>query len=145
MKKILFVSGVLLISIAGAFAQGQKKNAQATPQSRVELRKANKSQMGPEERATLRTQRLDKIVQLNSEQKAKVRAIYLKEAQQNQDRARLRHSAQKEIQAILTADQNHSLEMANQEMMNAMRERRSVERSELKAAPQKMPADAAAK
>lgn len=142
MKKILFVSGLLLTGIAGAFAQGQKINKTPVPQNRVELRKANKSRMTPEERAALRTRRLDKIVRLSSEQKAKVQAIYLQEAQQNQDRMELRRSTHKEISSILTADQNHALETANQEKMAKMRERRSLQRSELKAAPQKTPDNA---
>lgn len=135
MKKILFVSGLIFLGTVAAFAQEQQMNATQAPQNRVTLRKAERNSMSPEQRAEFQTKRLDKTVTLTEEQKARVKAVYLKEAQQNQDRVALRQSTQKEIKSILTTDQNQILEAANKEKMAKMRERRALHRSELKAAP----------
>ena len=73
--------------------------------------------------AEKRTERLDKIVGLNADQKVKVHAIYLNQAKETQERMSVRKEDQKEIKSILNANQNQKLEEAKKAKTDNMKVR----------------------
>lgn len=118
MKNKIIVLGIALLGyVTVSFAQ--EKRAQQ-PRQRSEVRAQNKT---PEQMAEQRTQRLDKIVSLTSDQKQKAHHIYLKQAKETKERMAVRKEDQKEIESILTAEQNQKMEEAKQQKMDRMKTR----------------------
>lgn len=132
MKKILLSAGVIIIALAAgsSFAQQKTNTATTTQQStqatsRQEVRKAKMQNMTPEQMAQMRTDRINKDVNLTKDQEAKVHAIFLKEAQQNKGRMAERKATQEQLRAVLNKDQAQKLDEIKKERMNKMREQRT--------------------
>ena len=109
-----------MFSTATMFAQQQTASAQ---QTRVTSSHLQRKHLSPEEIAKVRTSRLDKVVSLQADQKDKVYAIYLKEAQAAKDRAARNDEARNEIKSVLNEEQNTRLTEYQKERMDKMRQR----------------------
>lgn len=79
----------------------------------------------PEQIADKRTQRLDKAVGLNADQKERIHAIYLQQAKESKERVSVRKDDQKEIKSILSPEQNQKLKEMKQERMEKMSDRQN--------------------
>lgn len=140
MKKIFFVAGIALIGLGAAFAQDKKQAVPATTtqqESSVKsARTTNARKINPEKIAEIRTTRLNNEVTLTDDQKKKVNAVFLAEAQSNQGRAAMREETGKQLKAILSAEQNKKMEAVQAERNQKMQERRAM-KAEPVAAPGK--------
>lgn len=132
MKKILFVTGICLFSTFELLAQSNVELP--ANQTQTQERTKERAQRSPDEIATMRTTRLDKIVELNEEQKTKIKAIFLKEAQENKGRAMQNKETHKAIESILTETQIEKLKAVKQERMERIKSRKA-QREGLKTAP----------
>lgn len=139
MKKILFVAGIALAGFSAAWAQEIKQNTQSqqgeVKQSRA-VDNARMSRIDPETMAQRKTERLNKELSFTEEQKQKVHAVFLKEAQENKGRAVQHKETDEQLKAIFTAEQNQKYEALKERRKQAMTEGVVPARSaELKTAP----------
>ena len=113
MKRKILVLGIAFLGYY-TISYAQERKMQQPVRQRTEMRA---QKMSPEQMAEKRTERLDKIVGLNADQKVKVHAIYLNQAKETQERMSVRKEDQKEIKSILSADQNQKLQEVKKERM----------------------------
>ncbi len=143
MKKVLFVAGVALIGFSAAFAQDIQQSPQAqvkqgeAKQSRAAAdNTANVNRLEPETIAQRKTERLNKELSFTEDQKQKVHAIFLKEAQENKGRGVLRQETDSQLKAIFTAEQNQKYEALKERRKQALSEGYVPSRAaDVKAAP----------
>lgn len=127
MKKILFISGIVLMAGFAAFAQKQNNIQQKDRSTQQQL----KRNVTPNQIAEKRTQRLDKDVQLSPEQKIQVKEVYLKQAELQKERVAIRKESRNEVENILTAEQQAKYDQLKKARMEEMKDRR-IERKETK-------------
>lgn len=130
MKKILFVAGVTVIGLSAAFAQNVKqaesvKSARTSSpgQARVGERTA------PEAAAQRRTDRLDKELSLNAEQKKKVYDLFLQESKENQGRLVQNQELDEQLKSIFNEEQKQKYETMKAERKQMMEQRIQSPRS----------------
>lgn len=142
MKKALIVAGVALAGFTAAFAQDIKQKpaaqAQAAPTTHmraVDIDKATR-RVEPETIAQRKADRLDKELSFSAEQKQKVQALFLKEAQENKGRARYNKETDEQLKAIFTAEQRQKYETMKNQRKQEITERAVQSRAaDLKKAP----------
>lgn len=112
MKKLFFAAGILLAGLGVVYAQS-KITAPTDQQAVKQVDRIDKAERktDPKVMADRKTMRLEQTVQLSPEQKEKVHAIYLNEAQQLQGRAVLRKETQESVRKVLTAEQIQKMDM----------------------------------
>ncbi|MFA6056974.1 MAG: hypothetical protein WC756_02155 [Taibaiella sp.] len=134
MKKILFVAGVTIIGLSAAFAQDVKQTPQAkTTQASPTLRARNVERFSPEVAAQKRTDRLDKELTLNADQKKKVYDLFLKESKEKQGRLVQNQEVDEQLKGIFNKEQNQKYEAMKSERKQMMQERvKSIRSAELK-------------
>jgi protein CpxP len=136
MKKLLFAAGITVLGLTAVFAQDKKQTpAQVSQAQEKKPRTASAGRAAPEKIAEIKTNRLDRQVSLNEDQKKKVYDIYLKEAQAAQGRAAQHDETEVQLKTILTADQHQKYETVKAEKKQQLLERRSEKQSEQKPAP----------
>lgn len=128
---MLVVAATVLIA---SIAIGQHKNTQKETQV-AKVERSATVKVNPELMAQRRTERLDKSLALDAEQKKQVNAIFLKQAQEQGQRAAHNEQTEKEIKALLTDHQIQRFDemKANQKAM--MLERSAQKRGETKMSP----------
>lgn len=143
MKKVLLVAGVALIGFSAAFAQ----DIQQSPQAQVKQAEAKQSRAAvdnttsvkrvePETIAQRKTERLNKELSFTEDQKQKVHAVFLKEAQENKGRSVQKQETDNQLKAIFTAEQNQKYEALKERRMQALSEGYAPARAaDLKTAP----------
>lgn len=142
MKKILFVAGVTIIGLSAAFAQDVKQTPQQakTTQASPTLRARNVEKFSPEVAAQKRTDRLDKELTLNADQKKKVYDLFLKESKEKQGRLVQNQELDEQLKSIFNKEQNQKYEAMKSERKQLMQERvKSIRSAELKS-PTPVPA-----
>lgn len=135
MKKILFVAGVTIIGLSAAFAQDVKQTPQVrtTQQASPTLRARNVERFSPEVAAQKRTDRLDKELTLNTDQKKKVYDLFLKENKEKQGRLVQNQELDEQLKSIFSKEQNQKYEAMKSERKQMMQERvKSIRSAELK-------------
>jgi periplasmic protein CpxP/Spy len=134
MKKILFVAGVTIIGLSAAFAQDVKQTPQVkTTQASPALRARNIQRLSPEVTAQKRTDRLDKELTLNADQKKKVYDLFLKESKEKQGRLVQNQELDGQLKSIFNKEQNQKYEALKSEKKQVMQQRfQSTRSAELK-------------
>jgi opacity protein-like surface antigen len=130
MKKILFVAGITVIGLSAAFAQDvkQAEPAKATRTS-MPARPRVGEKISPEDAAQRRTDRLDKELSLNADQKKKVYDVFLKESKENQGRMVQNQEVDKQLKSIFNEQQNQKYEAMKTERRQMMQQRVQTARS----------------
>lgn len=134
MKKILFVAGVTIIGLSAAFAQDvkQAESVKATRSSST-VRARVGEQASPEDVAKKRTERLDKELSLNADQKKKVYDLFLKESQERQGRLVQNDELDEQLKGIFNEEQKQKYETMKIERKQMMQQRiQSTRSAELK-------------
>lgn len=134
MKKILFVAGVTIIGLSAAFAQDVKQ-AEPVKSSRTsfQARPRVSEKISPEDAAQRRTDRLDKELSLNTDQKKKVYDIFLKESKENQGRLVQNAEVDEQLKTVFNEEQNQKYEALKSERKQMMQQRiQSTRSAELK-------------
>ncbi|RYU82796.1 DUF4890 domain-containing protein [Hymenobacter persicinus] len=148
MKKILLLLAAFSLSAAAASAQTMTTKVK----EKAKHEHAGRAQKTPEQRADHMTQRLTKSLSLTADQSAKVRQLYLAQAQQKQaNRAKYatappadkaaHHAAMKadraqfdaQLKQILTADQYAKLAQQRAERMEKHKQGLGARKDKLKA------------
>lgn len=130
MKKILFVAGVTIIGLSAAFAQDVK---QAEPTKSTRTSYPARARVGekttPEAAAQRRTDRLDKELSLNAEQKKKVYDLFLQESKEKQGRLVHNQELDEQLKGIFNEEQKQKYESLKAERKQLMEERIQSPRS----------------
>lgn len=117
MKKIILMAGIALFTSTIGFAQS---SGRVINRSTVKAQKVGN--FDPNQVADKRTERLDKIVSLTPEQKEKVRAIYLKDAENRKERVAANSNTQAEVESTLNDEQKHKLDEVKKQRMEKMKD-----------------------
>lgn len=134
MKKLFFAASILIAGLGAVYAQS-KVEAVKPQQSVKQMDRAMKAErkMDPKMVADRKTDRLEKAVQLSPEQKQKVHAIYLEEAQQVQGRATLRKATNENIRQVLHPEQIQKMDaeqaIRKEHKKAAMESRKSTQKA----------------
>jgi opacity protein-like surface antigen len=134
MKKILFVASITVIGLSAAFAQDVK---QAEPVKATRTSSPARARVGenvsPEDAAQRRTDRLDKELSLNADQKKKVYDVFLKESKEKQGRLVQNQEVDDQLKSIFNEQQNQKYEAMKMERKQMMQQRiQSARSAELK-------------
>lgn len=134
MKKILFVAGVTIVGLSAAFAQDvkQAEPVKSTGTS-MPARARVTDRISPEEAAQKRTDRLDKELSLNADQKKKVYDLFLKDSKENQGRLVHNQELDEQLKSIFNQEQNQKYDAMKAERKQMMQQRiQSTRSAELK-------------
>lgn len=136
MKKLLFAAGILVVGLGAAYAQSKV----ATPQTQQAQKQTERTvqaerKMDPKVIADRKTERMEKALELTPDQKAKIHAIYLEDAQQAQGRAALRQQTNEQVKAVLTEDQVQKMDAADAARKEKMKSKMQKRKAYQKAAP----------
>jgi protein CpxP len=135
MKKILFVAGVTVIGLSAAFAQDvkQAESVKATRTSSPARARMGEQQASPEDLAKKRTERLDKELSLNADQKKKVYDLFLNESKERQGRLVQNDELDEQLKGIFNEEQRQKYETMKIERKQLMQQRiQSTRSAELK-------------
>lgn len=134
MKKILFAAGITVVGLSAAFAQDVKQTTTA-PTATKRIERPHTTKATPEVIAKARTNRLSKQLSLNSDQEQKVYDIFLKHAQASSGRSVQRDELDKQLQSVLTPEQNKKYDQMKEEGRKNTMERTRIPGNTLEAAP----------
>lgn len=131
MKKLLFAAGITVLGLSAAFAQEVKQASPANTQKNATMMRERGSQQknNPEAAAEKRTERLEKELALNADQKKKVYDLFLKEAQDRKGRMVQNSEMDTQLKAIFNEEQNKKYEAMKAERKQMMQERLQTTRS----------------
>jgi protein CpxP len=133
MKKILFIAGVTIIGLSAAFAQNVKQVEQVKANRTAPTARTQDGRISPEEAAQKRTDRLDKELTLNADQKKKVYDLFLKESKEKQGRLVHNQELDEQLKGIFNQEQNQKYEAMKSERKQLMEQRvQSTRSAELK-------------
>ena len=133
MKKILFVAGITVVGLSAAFAQDVKQAEQVKSTKTSVVRAREGQRMSPEEAAQKRTDRLDKQLGLNAEQKKKVHDLFLNDSKERQGRLAQNEKLEAQLKEIFNEEQNQKYEALKSERKQMIQQRiQSARASELK-------------
>lgn len=118
----MLIVAVLFLGVTAVIAQGNKKQAQ---RNRAEVR----TEFSAEDLAKRQVSNLEKSIELTEQQKRDIYAVYLKRAELKKERISQNAELQKQINMILTDEQQEKLKQRKIEKMSETKERRIERRA----------------